>query len=76
MTITSHRVAKVNNNHKVKKDPPEVFYTCNFIRKETLARVFSSEFCEISKNTIFTKHVWATASEIIATSISVLTTHL
>ena len=25
--------------------------TCNFITKETLAQVFSSEFCEISKNT-------------------------
>ena len=25
--------------------------TCNFIKKETLAQVFSSEFCEISKNT-------------------------
>ena len=25
--------------------------TCNFIQKETLAQVFSSEFCEISKNT-------------------------
>ena len=24
---------------------------CNFIKKETLAQVFSSEFCEISKNT-------------------------
>ena len=27
---------------------PEV---CNFIKKETLAQVFSCEFCEISKNT-------------------------
>ena len=26
---------------------------CNFIKKETLAQVFSSEFCEISKNTFF-----------------------
>ena len=24
---------------------------CNFFKKETLAQVFSSEFCEISKNT-------------------------
>ena len=24
---------------------------CNFIKKETLAQMFSSEFCEISKNT-------------------------
>ena len=25
--------------------------SCNFIKKETLAQVFSCEFCEISKNT-------------------------
>ena len=34
----------------------------NFIKKETLAQVFSYEFCEISKNTIFTEHLRATAS--------------
>ena len=32
-----------------KKQLPEVSY--NFIKKETLAHVFSYEFCEISKNT-------------------------
>ena len=32
--------------------------TCNFIKKETLAQVFSSEFCEISKNIFFVKHLW------------------
>ena len=31
---------------------------CNFIKKETLAQVFSCEFCEISKNTLFTEHLW------------------
>ena len=30
--------------------------------KETLAQVFSCEFCEISKNTFFTEHVLSTAS--------------
>ena len=35
---------------------------CNFIKKETLAQVFSYEFCKISKNTFFTEHLWATAS--------------
>ena len=35
---------------------------CNFIKKETLAQIFSYEFCEISKNTYFTEHLWATAS--------------
>ena len=37
--------------------------TCNFIKKETLAQVISGEFYEISKNTIFTEHLWATASD-------------
>ena len=27
--------------------------TCNFINRESLAQVFSCEFCEISKNTFF-----------------------
>ena len=29
--------------------------SCNFIKKETLAQVFSCEFCEISKNIFFTE---------------------
>ena len=29
--------------------------------KETLAQVFSCEFCEIFKNTFFTEHHWTTA---------------
>ena len=28
-----------------------------FIKKETLAQVFSGEFCETSKNTYFTDHI-------------------
>ena len=45
------------------KQPPEVFCeACNFIKKETLAQVFSCEFFEISKNNIFTEHLWTTAS--------------
>ena len=36
---------------------------CNFIKKETLAQVLSCEFCEISKNTFFKQHPWATASD-------------
>ena len=41
---------------------PQAYY---FIKKETLAQVFSSEFCKISKNTFLTEYLWATASEII-----------
>ena len=35
---------------------------CNFIKKETLALVFSCEFCQISRKKFFTEHLWATAS--------------
>ena len=33
------------------------------IKKDTLAQVFFCEFCKISKNTFFTEHLWAAASE-------------
>ena len=33
------------------------------INNETLAQVFSCEFCEMFKNTFFTEHLWVTASE-------------
>ena len=32
--------------------------------KKTLVQVFSYEFCEISKNTFFTGHLWTTASNV------------
>ena len=35
---------------------------CNFIKKETLAQMFSSEICDISKDTFFTEHLWTTSS--------------
>ena len=41
---------------------------CNFIKRETLAQVFSCEFYEIAKNTFFTEHLWMTASECGITS--------
>ena len=31
-------------------------------KKGTLAQLFSSEFCEISKNTFFREHLWTTTS--------------
>ena len=54
---------------------------CNFIKKETLAHVFSCEFCEISKNTfsyrtppvaasVFTR--WCTKLYIIQQSVPCL----
>ena len=33
----------------------------DFDTGETLAQVFSCEFCEIFKNTFSTEHLWATA---------------
>ena len=36
-------------------------FTYNFVKNEILARVFSYEFCVISKNTFLTKHRGATA---------------
>ena len=35
----------------------------NFIKKEALAQVFSSEFCEISKNTFFHRTPLVAASD-------------
>ena len=35
---------------------------CDFIKKETLAKVISCEFCEIFKNPIFTEQLWTNAS--------------
>ena len=34
----------------------------NFIKKETLAQVFSCEFCKITKDTFFVEHLRTTAS--------------
>ena len=31
--------------------------TCNFIKKENMARVFPCEFCEISENTFYIEHL-------------------
>ena len=46
----------------------EVFYKkgaagLQLIKKETLAQVFSCDFCEISKSTFLTEHLWTTASK-------------
>ena len=45
---------------------------CNFLKKETLAHVFSCEICEIFKNTFFTEYLWTTASENVSTYVLVL----
>ena len=40
------------------------------LKKETLAQVFSCEFCKISKNTFFTENLWTTASGVSLTFYS------
>ena len=40
-----------------------MFSTIPKLKKESLAQVFSCEFCEISKNTFFTKHLLNIATE-------------
>ena len=39
-----------------------LFVSCNFIKKDTLAQAFFCEFCKIFKRSIFTEHIWMTAS--------------
>ena len=40
------------------------FFLIYFIKTETLAQVFSCEFCKILKKTFFTEHLRATAPDI------------
>ena len=58
-----HLVLQLNIAHLVSTGAEAEAF--NFIKKETLAQLFSCEFCEISKNTFFTEHFWATASGIL-----------
>ena len=46
-----------------RKTPVPESQACNFIKKETLAQVFSCEFCEISKNTFLYRTPLVSASE-------------
>ena len=47
-----------------------LFLSLNFIKKETLAQVFSCEFSEISKNTFFYR------TPLVAASVNFLTKYL
>ena len=50
--------------HKIHwKAPVPGLQASNFIKKETLAQVFSCEFSKVSENTFFTEHLLATASD-------------
>ena len=41
----------------------QISQACNFIKEVILAQVFSCEFCEISKNTLFYRTPLVGASE-------------
>ena len=56
---------KITGKHLHQSLRPEAY---NFVKKETLAQVFSCEFCEISKNTYFTEHLRTTASTFLTFS--------
>ena len=52
---------EISQNSQKTPVPESPFFSrkaCNFIKKETLAQVFSCEFCEISKNKFFTEHLF------------------
>ena len=49
---------------EILQNSQENTWACNFVKKETLAQVFSCEFCEISQSTFVTEHFWTTASEV------------
>ena len=45
---------------------------CNFTKKETLAQVLSSQFCEIFQSTFFTEHLRTPASAFWRLDLTVL----
>ena len=57
----------IKNRLNFRKQSPDMF--CKKRRSQkfrrTLAQVFSCEFCEISKNTFLTEHIWTIASEFL-----------
>ena len=62
------KVLPVRSSHQrcsIKKGVLKIsqIQACNFIKKETLAQMFSCEFSEIFKNTFFTEHLRTTASD-------------
>ena len=51
-----------NSRQTLANHRPEV---CNFIKKETLAEVFSCEFCKICKNTFYYRTPLVAASGVL-----------
>ena len=53
---------EVSQNSQENTCAKDSFNARNFIKKESLAQVFSCEFCENSKNTFFIEQLATTAS--------------
>ena len=61
----SHQRCSMKRCLKLCQSPFLIKGLCNFIINEILAQLFSCEFCEIFKNTLFAEHLRTTASRII-----------
>ena len=65
MYRSSHQMCSVNKvvlRNFTKFTGKHLWQSLFFNKKETLAQVFSCQFCEISKNTFFTEHLRVTPS--------------
>ena len=54
--------AKFTKKHLCHTPVPSGLRPASFLKKESLAQLFSCEFCEIYKNTFFTEHLRTTTS--------------
>ena len=61
------RTLEIKDHVSCTSSHPKVFYkkgvlrnlaACNFIKKETLAQMFSCEFCELLRTPFFIEHLW------------------
>ena len=60
--MSSIRASSIGSALTIEKQQPKVLEEAfNFIKKETLAQVFSCKYCEISNNTFFIERLRATA---------------
>ena len=62
ISLYANHFRKISRTEAAIRGVPENFAklpeACNFIKKETLAQMFSCEFSEIFENTYFIEHLW------------------
>ena len=72
ISLSLYHITSVLDLTKTKKSSEPVVWrcsvkkmssSCNFIKKETLAQLFSSQFCKIFKSIFFTEHLQTAVSE-------------